>query len=198
MSNLLVRTTELAMHVTLAYIRRGDTVIDATCGTGRDTAVLAKAVGEPGKVYAFDIQQAAIDRTRERLIEEGILNERFASVQLIKDSFVTMGSYVPEGGAAAVVFNLGYLPGGDHSVTTTADETLAGLKEALRIIRPGGIVTVVLYSGHEEGAREKQQVLSWAERLDPGAYHAAYTSFTNQNNDPPEILWITKKKHDLF
>lgn len=189
MSNLIVRTTELAMHVTLAYIRRGDTVIDATCGAGRDTVTLARAAGETGKVYAFDIQQAAIERTKEHLDEEGLGN-----VQLVHDSFVTMGSYVPESTAAAAVFNLGYLPGGDHSITTTAEETLAGLREALKAIRPGGIVTVVLYSGHEEGADEKRQVLSWAESLDPGMYHAAYTSFTNQKNDPPEVIWITKKK----
>lgn len=177
------------MHVTLAYIRQGDTVIDATCGAGRDTVILARAVGETGKVYALDIQQEATDRTRERLIEEGLSN-----VQLICDSFTSMGSYAAEGSAAAVVFNLGYLPGGDHSVTTTAAETLAGLREALRIIRPGGIVTIVLYSGHEEGAEEKRQVLHWAEGLDPGMYHVAYTGFVNQKNDPPEIVWITRKK----
>lgn len=189
MSNLIARTTELAMHITLAYIKRGDTVIDATCGAGQDTVTLAQAVGETGKVYAFDIQQAAIDLTRARLDEEGLAN-----VQLINGSFISMGSYVPKGIASVVVFNLGYLPGGDHSITTTADETLPGLKEALKIIRTGGIVTVVLYSGHEEGAREKVQVLAWAQGLDSGKYHVAYTSFTNQKNDPPEILWITKKK----
>ena len=188
MSSLIVRTTELAMHVTLAYIMKGDTVIDATCGTGQDTAALARAAGETGKVFAFDIQQAAIAQTKARLDEEGLSN-----VQLVHGSFVTMGSYVLEESAAAVVFNLGYLPGGDHSITTTADETLAGLKEALRAIRPGGIVTAVLYSGHEEGAEEKRQVMSWAEDLDPRMYHVAYTGFINQKNDPPEILWITKK-----
>ena len=188
MRNLIVRTTELAMRITLAYIKQGDSVIDATCGAGHDTVTLAGAVGETGTVFAFDIQQDAIDCTGERLDEEGLRN-----VQLIHDSFVSMGAYVPEGSAAAAVFNLGYLPGGDHSITTTADETLSGLKEALNIIRCGGIVTVVLYSGHKEGAYEKQQVLSWAESLDPGRYHVAYTSFLNQRNDPPEVMWITKK-----
>jgi ubiquinone/menaquinone biosynthesis C-methylase UbiE len=177
------------MHITLAYIRQGDTVIDATCGTGQDTVKLARAVGETGRVYAFDIQQAAVDQTRARIDEEGLTN-----VQLVHDSFASMGSHVPWNSASAVVFNLGYLPGGDHSVTTTADETLAGLQESLKIIKPGGIVTVVFYSGHEEGAREKKQLLSWADGLDSGVYHAAYTSFINQKKDPPEIMWITKKK----
>jgi hypothetical protein len=104
-----------------------------------------------------------------------------------------MGKYVPDENAAAVVFNLGYLPGGDHSVTTTAEETLAGLEAALRAVRPGGIVTAVLYSGHEEGAREKQAVLEWAEKLDSRRFHAAFVQMINQHRNPPEILWITKK-----
>ena len=108
-------------------------------------------------------------------------------------SFVAMGEHVPEKGASAVVFNLGYLPGGDHSITTTADTTLKGLECALRIIKPGGIVTVVMYDGHEKGAEEKKAILGWAEKLDQSRYHVAYVSLINQKNDPPEIVWITKK-----
>lgn len=188
MTDLISRTTALAMSVTLSYIDKGDTVVDATCGTGQDTVSLAKAVGAGGCVYAFDIQEAAIGRTAKRLDEEGLRN-----VQLIHGSFITMGSYLTESSAAAVVFNLGYLPGGDHSITTTAEETLEGLECALRTIRPGGILTVVMYDGHDAGREEKQRVLEWAEALDPKQYHAAYVDMLNQQNHPPEILWITKK-----
>ena len=104
-----------------------------------------------------------------------------------------ISTYLPDNSVAAVVFNLGYLPGGDHSITTTADVTLAGISSALRTIRRGGILTVVLYDGHKEGKLEKKSVLEWAERLDSRKYHAAYVSMLNQSNDPPEILWITKK-----
>lgn len=188
MSNLITRTTELAMSVTLTYIRPGDTVVDATCGTGQDTVALARAVGDEGTVYAFDIQKTATLLTEARLLSHGIAN-----VRLKTQSFVTMDEYVPENSAAAVVFNLGYLPGGDHSITTTADTTLSGLECALRIIRPGGIVTVVMYDGHEKGAEEKKAILGWAEKLDQSRYHVAYVSLLNQKNDPPEIVWITKK-----
>lgn len=188
MSNLITKTTELAMSVTLAYIKHGDTVVDATCGNGLDTAVLAHAVGEEGRVYAFDIQKKALIQTGARLSSQGYRN-----VHLLMKSFESMDEYLPENSASAVVFNLGYLPGGDHSITTTADSTLAGLKTALRTIRKGGIVTVVLYDGHEEGRREKKQVLEWAVSLDSREYHTAFVSMINQGNDPPEILWITKK-----
>ena len=188
MSNLITRTTELAMSVTLAYIRPGDTVVDATCGTGQDTVALARAVGDEGTVYAFDIQKTATLLTEARLLSHGIKN-----VRLKMQSFVSMGEHVPEKGASAVVFNLGYLPGGDHSITTTADTTLKGLECALRIIKPGGIVTVVMYDGHEKGAEEKKAIFGWAEKLDQSRYHVAYVSLINQKNDPPEIVWITKK-----
>ncbi len=189
-NNLITGTTALAMTVTLSYIDEGDTVVDATCGAGQDTVALADAVGGDGCVYAFDIQEKAVRRTEERLSGCGISN-----AQVIKKSFVSMGEFVPDGSASAVVFNLGYLPGGDHSITTTADETLEGLECALRAIRPGGVVTVVMYDGHEEGKTEKQRVMEWAAALDPKQYHAAYVNMLNQQNHPPEILWVTKKKN---
>ncbi|MBR1985758.1 MAG: methyltransferase domain-containing protein [Mogibacterium sp.] len=188
MSNLITRTTELAMSVTLTYINPGDTVVDATCGTGQDTVVLARAVGSAGSVYAFDIQKNAHLLTEARLKSHG-----FTNVHLVMQSFVSMSEHIPERSAAAVVFNLGYLPGGDHSITTTADTTLKGLECALKTIRPGGIVTVVMYDGHNEGAEEKAAVLEWAEALDQSRYHVAYVSLLNQKNHPPEILWITRK-----
>ena len=104
-----------------------------------------------------------------------------------------MEQYVPKNNVAAVIFNLGYLPGGDHSITTMTETTMLGLDAALRVIRPGGIVTVVLYDGHEEGYREKQSILIWAETLDPKKYHVAYVNMLNQKNHPPEIMWVTKK-----
>ena len=177
------------MSVTLAYINKGDTVVDATCGTGQDTITLARAVGEDGLVYAFDIQKKAMILTEARLHAHGISNVHF-----IMKSFVSMSDHIKENSASAVVFNLGYLPGGDHSITTTADLTLEGLEAALRTVRPGGIITVVLYDGHQQGTEEKKKVLEWAENLDAGKYHAAFVNMLNQKNDPPEILWITKKK----
>ncbi len=188
MSNLITRTTELAMSVTLTYIKPGDTVVDATCGTGQDTVVLARAAGSEGRVYAFDIQKSAHLLTEARLRSHGITN-----VYQVMQSFVSMSEHIPERSAAAVVFNLGYLPGGDHSITTTAGTTLEGLECALKTIRPGGIVTVVMYDGHEAGSEEKKAVLEWAEALDSKKYHVAYVSLLNQKNHPPEILWITRK-----
>ena len=196
-NNLITDTTALAMHVAGAYLHPGDLAVDATCGRGNDTVALARAVGPMGQVLAFDIQEEAAAATEERLREEGLPN-----VTVIRDSFVNMKAHLTAAcgtGAAAtdapraVVFNLGYLPGGDKAVTTTAEITLRGLETALEILAPGGIISVVLYDGHPAGAEEKEAVLSWAEGLDAGTYHAGLLRFPNQPHHPPEILWITKK-----
>ena len=42
----------------------GDIVVDGTVGNGNDTVFLAKLVGPTGKVYGFDIQKEAIERTK--------------------------------------------------------------------------------------------------------------------------------------
>ncbi|MBO5994077.1 MAG: class I SAM-dependent methyltransferase, partial [Firmicutes bacterium] len=139
-------------------------------------------------VHAFDIQEKAVEMTSDKLRAEGLHN-----VSLHRDSFVNMDQHVAEGSAAAVVFNLGYLPGGDHSITTVGETTLSGLEKALKVLKPGGVITVVLYDGHEEGRAEKEAVLSWAKALDARSYHAAFVNFINQENFPPEILWVTKK-----
>ena len=95
---------------------------------------------------------------------------------------------------AAIIFNLGYLPGGNKSFTTKKKDTLQAVDAALDLIKVGGVVTVVLYSGHEEGAKEKAALLQMAEKLPASQYHVAYTSLLNQKTAPPEVLFITKKK----
>lgn len=191
--NLLTMTAALAMEVTLKYVRKGDFVIDATCGNGHDTLSLAKAVGDSGYVMAVDLQEQAIQRTEALLKGAGI--RQFVTVQ---GNFLYLREYAEKSGVqrepAAAVFNLGYLPGGDKSLTTKAEDTLEAVQKALSMIKTGGIVTVVMYPGHCEGKREMDMLLLWAETLASKKYHTVYASLPNQKNNPPQILWITKKK----
>lgn len=143
---------------------RGDTVIDATAGGGVDTLKLAELVGSSGLVYAFDIQQSALDRTRTRLEAAGSLKQ----VRLILQDHSTMAITVGDGCAgkvAAVMFNLGYLPGGDPSVITQPASTITALQAALSLLRPGGIISCVLYPGHAGGDVEAAAVEAWATSL---------------------------------
>ena len=192
MSNLIQTTTDLAMYIIRGYIRPGDVLIDATCGNGHDTLKLLAS--GPSKLYAFDIQQEAIDSTHRLLMESGADEAlRDGTVTLICDSHENMEDHVT-GPVRAVMFNLGYLPGCDKSKTTTKDSTLNAAVSALGLLGKDGLLCITMYSGHDEGAAEKTALLSWAENLDPKLYHTAYISMTNQKNSPPEILLITRKK----
>jgi predicted methyltransferase len=135
-------------------IREGDLAIDATAGNGHDTAFLAERVGATGKVVAFDIQQEAIVSACSKITAMGIA-ERVEFHQL---SHSRIGECVAPGTASAAMFNLGYLPGGDHSLATSAGETLAALEAAALTLKPGGILSVVCYPGHNGGAGEAEEV----------------------------------------
>ena len=190
--NLLTKTTNLAMEITLRYVKEGDYVIDATCGNGHDTLCLAEAVGAGGDVLALDLQRQALDNSKALLAEHDWKQVCFAQA-----NFADMKRYssfaFPDQRPSAVIFNLGYLPGGDKSITTTVEDSLRGIQAALELIQYDGIVTVVLYSGHEEGAREKATILKFARALPSKDFHVVYAQMLNQQKNPPEVLWITKK-----
>ena len=191
--NLITKTTVWAMEIVGRYVKPGDTVIDGTMGNGHDTLALAKLVGPEGTVIAFDIQPMALENTKALLEAEGMKDH--PGIRLILDSNANVKNYVEPGeaGIAAILFNLGYLPGGDKTVTTTKEETLRAVSDAVELVKPGGLVAVVLYSGHEQGAEEKQALLDWAKELPAKAFHVAYISMWNQKKCPPEILLITRK-----
>lgn len=150
-----------------ARVHPGDAVIDATAGGGADTLELAKLVGRRGCVYAFDIQQEALNRTARRL--EPLRAEGNAPrLELLLQDHAAMMEVVDEahrGGIAAVMFNLGYLPGSDESVITEPGSTLSALQGALSLLRPGGILTCALYPGHPGGDAEAAIVEEWASQL---------------------------------
>lgn len=192
MSNIIRKTTELAMHITSSYTYPGCVIVDATCGNGYDTLELAKS--KPSKLYGFDIQQTAVDATKERLIASGHGSKLSdGTISILCDSHSNMSQYIKEP-VNVVVFNLGYLPGGDKNKPTHKSDTLDAVKSALDILAKDGVVSITMYSGHPEGLEEKIMLMQMAEALDPKVYHVAYVNFMNQKNFPPEILMITKKK----
>ena len=131
----------------------GMRVIDATMGNGHDTQWLCELVGETGHVYAFDIQPSAVEHTKSRLEAAGLLDR----ATLICDGHQNVRKHV-EGPVDAVLFNLGWLPGGDHSCTTRLETTLAAVSECLELLAPGGLMTICAYPGHEEGRLEGEEL----------------------------------------
>lgn len=177
----------LAGDALKAAVRPGDRVVDATMGNGHDTLFLCELVGPAGKVYAFDIQEQALENTRERLREAGMADR----AELFRLSHERMEERV-DGPVSAAVFNLGWLPGGDHRVTTRWETTRAALEAALRLLRPLGILTVCVYPGHPEGDRERRELISFAAGLSNRKYSVLRQSFLNAGPGAPECLVIQK------
>ena len=168
-----------------AYIKENSVAVDCTCGNGHDTLWLSNNCK---KVYAFDIQPLAIEATSRLLDENGIKN-----AILINDSHTNINKYIEER-PDVIVFNLGFLPGGDKGITTKKDSSMEALKAALELLAVDGILSITMYPGHEEGALEQKMILEWAKNLDSKEYHAVFANMYNQSNRAPQVLWITKKK----
>jgi predicted methyltransferase len=152
--------TQLAQQRIAAVVRDGDYAVDATVGNGHDTLFLARQVGSSGHVWGFDLQAAALDATRHRLMEHG-LSER---VTLIRDGHQHLAKHLPaaaRGQLAAAMFNLGYLPGSDKRITTAPESTLTALGAARDQLRRGGLLSVLAYRGHCGGQEEADAVQRW-------------------------------------
>ena len=169
------------------HLLPGDVCIDATAGRGRDTLFLAKLVGDEGKVYAFDIQESAVSSTKELLSSEGVEN---AEVHLACHS--KMAEFVKEDSVSAVMFNFGWLPGGDHNTFSHGKTSCLAIEEGLRLLKKDGIMTLCLYCGKETGYEEKNTVLDFLKSLDQKKYSVLLHEFINRKNDPPVLAVITK------
>ncbi|QEY26551.1 tRNA (mnm(5)s(2)U34)-methyltransferase [Neisseria zalophi] len=170
-------------------VKPGDTVIDGTAGNGHDTLALAQMVGANGKVWAFDIQAQALAQTAARLDQAGAR----AQVAYIQAGHERLADYVAEPITAAI-FNFGWLPGGDKTLTTQADTSIRALESALHLLKSGGLLAAVLYPGHEAGNREAAAVEQWAALLPQQQYSVLKYGFINRRNQPPYLLAAEKLK----
>jgi len=151
------RPTQLAQRILSEAILDGDTVIDATAGHGHDTVFLAECVGVNGRVLAFDVQETAIQSARTKVAMAGLS----PMVEFHQTSHARMAEHAQAGAVSAVMFNLGYLPGESHALTTVTSETLKALAAAAELLKSGGLLTVICYPGHPAGVAETVAVESW-------------------------------------
>ncbi|MNI07946.1 hypothetical protein D3C73_609660 [compost metagenome] len=190
-----VSVLSFAHQLIAQRVQAGEAVIDATMGNGVDTLFLCKLVGQDGSVYGFDVQQQALDQTQERLTKE-LEPPHSPTVLLSLCGHELMDQVIPvdqHGTISAVTFNLGYLPGADPSTITKFETTQAALNSAIQLLRKGGIITIVLYRGHEGGQQEADAVEQWAAGLSPAGYQVLRYAFTNAVNLPPYLLAIEKR-----
>ncbi len=185
----MIRITELAQEQISRVVRQGALVVDATAGNGRDTLFLARLVGPGGRVFAFDIQEGALQKTAS-LLEENRLAER---VTLLHAGHETMSAHI-EAPVSAVMFNLGYLPGGDRAIVTRPESTRLALAASLELLRPGGLITVVLYPGHPQGKEEREIIVDYCRSLDSKVCRVVQVALLNCSGVPPELLVLKKFK----
>lgn len=169
------------------FLRRGDFCIDATAGKGRDTALLCRLTGDAGRVLAFDIQEAAVAQTKALLAAEGL------TAEVIRDSHANMERYAVAETVDCVVFNFGRLPGGDPSIFTRSDTSVAALEAALRLLKSGGVIAIALYYGGANGYGERDAVMTWLETLDDRKFSVLRCDWANRRNDPPVPIFIWKE-----
>lgn len=178
------RPTALVQRMLGEIIRKGDLVIDATAGNGHDTLFLAECVGESGRVLAFDLQEAAIVSAREKIMQAGFAER----VEFFHESHERMGEHAAEESVAAVMFNLGYLPGEDHELTTVTGTTLTALEAAAGILKTGGVLSVVCYPGHPAGAVEAVAVEEWMMARASGGWRIARYGAIGTRRPAPYLL----------
>lgn len=175
-------------HFFLRYrLKPGDRAVDATSGNGHDTLLLAELVGERGQVWGFDLQEEALERTRRMLSEHGC-QDRVALHRLGHERMLE----VVDGPVQAVIFNLGYLPGGDAALVTTPATTKAALDQARSLLAPGGLILVALYTGHAGGKEEEAAVLEWGAGLSPREFHVWTSRQLNRPSSAPYLLLVEK------
>ena len=161
--------------------------IDATCGNGGDTAFLCRLVGKEGRVLGFDIQPEAIASTRQNLARKGL------AAELHCDSHANLLQYVQPGTVDAVMFNFGWLPGADHGVFSHAQSSIPALEAALEALRPGGVLSAILYSGKVIGSDEKTEILQWMRSRPLKQCTALVCDFANWADTAPLPCFLLKK-----
>jgi predicted methyltransferase len=188
----MLRVTDMAHLIVRARLAPGALAVDATVGNGHDTVMLADAVGSAGRVFGFDVQASALAQARETLGAR-------PQVELFEAGHEWLSEHLPSnvhGRISAVMFNLGYLPGGDKRRTTKPDTTVQALSQATALIAIGGIITVLVYAGHAGGADEADAVGVFVSAL-PAAYGRhkiarLSNSRPNSATPTPELLVIER------
>lgn len=170
------------------HVKAGDFCIDTTAGRGNDTVLLCRLVGENGKVLAFDIQPQAVESTKQLLESQGVSH----IAEVVLESHIGMDKYAKADSVSCIVFNLGWLPGGDHAVSTRAETTILAIEKGLRLLAPEGVMSICIYYGKDSGLAEKDALLEYFRSLDSSLYTVIMSQFVNRPNSPPIAILIVK------
>jgi tRNA G37 N-methylase Trm5 len=188
----MVDLTGLHKHFILEHLGEGEVAVDFTMGNGNDTLFLSKAVGENGRVYAFDIQEDALTSTRQHLSD----NDAPENYTLICASHHRVKEFVKEP-IKAGMFNLGYLPrSGRKAVTTMRETTMPAVEAAIELLAPDGVLIVAIYPGHEEGALEGEMLREYFSGL--SRFRICASEFRILNSPTSPYFFLVEKSPRIF
>ncbi|WP_295252386.1 class I SAM-dependent methyltransferase [Veillonella sp.] len=185
-------------------LKSAKTVVDATAGNGHDLVYLAQHCLPGSTLWGIDKQAKAIEASTKRL--RGRTDITYHLVHGTHEDILATGNAAAahnDGSAAntkfnttitnidLLIFNLGYLPGSDHTMMTKPDSTIQAIKGGLDLLNPKGLITIVTYPGTPEGEREDEAVCEFISTLPQKSYDVANWKLINQANKPP-ILYIIK------
>lgn len=179
----------LAHNLLLPKVLGARCLVDATTGNGKDTLFLAQNSVDDGVVYAFDIQEQAIVVASKCIADQQLAHK----VQFIYDNHINLGQYI-EQPIDVAMFNLGYLPGDQHEIMTTAQTTILALTEVLSRLRVGGIISIVAYPGHEQGREENDILREYIMKLSNKQFTVVGIDMINHRKNPPILYLIEKSK----
>lgn len=189
--NPLIHNTNITKALLKQKIKNGNVVVDATMGNGNDTLFLCQHVLPEGKVYAFDIQEIAIKKTLQLLKDHQFVPDIGSNIHCIKDSHENFKIYISEP-VDIFMYNLGYLPGSDHSISTNPETTIKSLKSALSLLKVGGLISIIVYYAHPGGTQEKQALEFFLEILSNQRYKIFQGTMPYNDHCPP-IIYIIEK-----
>lgn len=183
--------TEIVHDLVRPHVRPGDTALDGTAGNGHDSLFLARCVGPTGRVIAWDIQPLAIDRTTALLAKHGV-----TWVELILGDHADLDR-TPGSPLSAALFNLGYLPASDRSIVTTTASSVRAIHAAVGFLRPGGILTVLAYTGHCGGAEEAEAIRVLLASQSPVEYKFREVTIPAGRTAPPKLFALKRRPQTL-
>lgn len=178
--SILNRTKQIINKV----VKENDIVVDATVGNGNDALFLGNIVSK-GYLFGFDIQNQAIENTKNLLDKNHIYNytlfkESHANIQKILNHYL--------GKISLIIFNLGYLPRGNKKITTHYKSTIKAIKDSFCLLNNKGTILVVIYPGHLEGLKESIEIKKYLKKK-----KIAFHEYHNTNNDiAPYLIEIRK------
>ncbi len=188
----MVDLTDLHKHFIRQHLGEGEVAVDFTMGNGNDTLFLSRTVGESGRVYAFDIQPAALESTDSHLKANGAPE----NYTLILASHSRVKEFVKEP-IKAGMFNLGYMPrSGDKTLTTKRETTLEAIKSAIELLLPDGVLIIAIYPGHEEGRLEGEMVRDYLKTLSKYRFCPSEFHILNSENSP--YFFLLEKSPRIF